>query len=159
MVGKEDLDQGDSQPSEEKRVRGIKGKKRAQRSARPKKLKKRAEARSSREQKAPPGNEAKQMLKKIEGLYGQLEDQLAEVYQNLHILPLELQKLATEPEIFLKDHDVILQTYEEDMEAKLEKIFGRTKVLRKKRKKAKKKAKRGRKAQKLRAKKKWIPLD
>lgn len=160
------IEKGDSESSElkphnpnYKRVRrDLHGhSKRPELSARPKKLKTKAESRA--EGVGEELSDAKQMLKKIEEMYGDLENKLKYVYDHIHLLPKELQTIVHQPEIFIEEHKKILGIFQEDLESKVVKILGKTQFEAQKKKQKKKKMKKSRRAQKLRGKKRWIPLQ
>lgn len=158
MVDEGEKESSESKPAKEKTRQSTEGPKGMPRlSARPKKLKAKAESQSTK--KEEPLSEAKQMIRRIEEMYGELEDKLQYVYDHIHLLPDDLQKIVHQPEVFVGEHKKILEIFEKDLEAKVINVLGESKFEAQKKRLKKKRAKKGRRAQKLRGKKRWIPLQ
>ena len=104
-------------------------------------------------------NDARELIQKIYDMHSDLEKQLDYIEKNLHFIPEKLRDAVADPEKILKDHAIKIQKYEKDFEEKLIGILGESVFSTEKNKKSKKMAKRGRKLQKLRATKKWIPME
>ncbi|MEM1283555.1 MAG: hypothetical protein AAGG81_08385, partial [Chlamydiota bacterium] len=117
MIEKGDKETGESKPFKptKKKVRpGAKGAHRKPRlSARPKKLKAKGTLKGAK--KDEPVSEAKEMLRRIEEMYTDLEEKLHYVYDHMHLLPVELQKIVHQPDIFFGEHEEILRVFEEDL--------------------------------------------
>jgi len=105
------------------------------------------------------GIDAKEIIRKLYTMHQDLEQKLQYIEQNLHHIPEELKKIAEYPEKIIKDHDEIVAKYEKDLEDKVVAALGKSLYFGQKKKKKKKISKRGRKVQKLRGRKKWIPMQ
>lgn len=104
-------------------------------------------------------SDARELIQKIYNMHSDLEKQLDYIEKNMHFIPQKLRDAVADPEKILKDHAVKIQKYEKEFEEKLIEILGESVFSAEKNKKSKKMAKRGRKLQKLRATKKWIPME
>ncbi|MEC7839734.1 MAG: hypothetical protein VX777_06815 [Chlamydiota bacterium] len=103
--------------------------------------------------------DTKEIIRKLYAMHQDLEQKLQYIDQNLHHIPEELKELAKQPEKIIQDHDEIVARYEQELEEKVVGAIGKSLYFGYKKSKKKKKSKRGRKLQKLRGRKKWIPMQ
>lgn len=68
--------------------------------------------------------EARAMISKMHEMHGDLEEKIRFIQDRIHLLPEPLQKLAADPQCYLKEHLEILEKFEKDLKEEMITILG-----------------------------------